>query len=249
MNIICHFYMIYGDKEMVYISALVWYFIPAEIQEKKETPRQSGSSSKSSQFSLFKNFSQINWLQLWDIFLVRFFLGFAVIVYRGNFALTLDMKFQTTGKQVGYIISFSSIIGTLSGFVVGRISSWYNNDLKLLLHVCMLELLSIASVTFAPTLTILVLSLAPLSLSTAIARVCVTNLTIERIQGDEAGAILGCGASVISIARMASPMLGGLAQEVNETGPGVLAMISCGLGSMILIHTAHKSKAKLKKTD
>ena len=218
----------------------MWWFIPADVGS-RSTQTSAGDKSPQttpsirSQLSLFiKNLRSIDWARLWDLFAARFLLGFAVIVYRSNFSLTLDARFQTTGKQIGYIISYASIIGTASGMIVGRIAGFYNNDRKLLLHCGVLQGASIALLTFSPSLWMLIAAMAPLSVANSIARVCVTNLTIARVRGDETGAVLGCGASVLSVARMMSPMLGGLAQEVHQTGPGLLGVASAAAGVVLL---------------
>ena len=177
----------------------------------------------------------LDWPNLWDIFTIRFVMGFAVIVYRSNFSLMLDTKFQASGKIIGYIISYGSIISTMSGFFVGRIAGLYRNDSRLLLHVCFLQFLSICGVTFSPSLLTMILCLTPLSLANAIARVCLTNLTIQRIHGDQTGAVLGLGASTLSVARMISPALAGLAQEFHVSGPGIVGSLSSAVGMVILL--------------
>jgi len=172
---------------------------------------------------------------MWDIFLVRFLMGFAVIVYRSNFALMLDYKFQATGKITGYIISYSGIVGTLAGFLVGKLSNFYNNDSKLLLHSGIIQFISILMLTFSPSLIMLIIALTPLSLANQVARVCSINLTIKRGQGQEKGLLLGLGASILSFARMLSPTVGGFAQEYHISGPGLIGSMCSGLGVVMMI--------------
>ena len=194
----------------------------------------------------FKSFKDIDWKNLWDIFLVRFLCGFAVIVYRSNFSMMLSYKYEATAKTTGYIISFSGVIGTISGFFVGKIASYYKNDTKLLLHTAVLQFFALLGLTYSPSLELLVLSLIPLSLANAVARVTSTNLTIDRGYGQEIGALLGLGASTLSIARMLAPVLGGIAQELYISGPGLLGAISAGGGVMVLGLVSQKNSTKQK---
>ncbi len=187
--------------------------------------------------AFLKDFKKIDWTHLWDIFLIRFLMGFAIMVYRTNFSLMLDFKYGVSSKTIGYIISYSGVIGTISGFLVGRLAGYYKDDGKLLLHTSIIQVFTIAALTFAPSLWILVICLTPLSMANAVARVCVTNLTIQRGHGQETGVLLGLGASVLSIARMMTPALGGFAQEIHVSGPGILGTIvaAVGVGLMIAV--------------
>ena len=100
---------------------------------------------------------------------------------------------------------------------------------------------------FAPSLWVLVACMTPLSISTAITRVCSTNLTIARGHGQETGALLGLGASILSIARMMAPFLGGLAQEVDVSGPALLGATFAGLGTLVLVLVPQEGKGQKVK--
>ena len=214
-----------------------------ELETKKpQLPRVS------SKLSFKETIQKMDWHNLWDVFLVRFLMGFAVIVYRSSFSLMLDSKYDASGKSIGYIISYSGLVGTFSGFLVGHIARFYNNDAKLLLHMGIAQFFTILALTFAPTLTGLVIALTPLSLCNAVARVCMTNLTIQRGGHHDIGALLGLGASVLSVARMLSPFIGGVAQELHISGPGIVGCISAGLGVSIMLFSPMFLNSKPKQS-
>ena len=192
-------------------------------------------------------FKQYDWSQLWDIFLARFLIGFAIIVYRSNFALMLDIRFDVSAKTIGYITSYTAVVGTISGLLVGNVSAWYKDDTRLLLHTSILQFLSILTLSVAPSLWILVLCLAPLSLANAIARVAMANVTIQRGPGKDTGGLLGLGAGVLSVARMLSPLVAGVAQEFHVSGSSLVGAVFAGLGVCVIAHAARVSTIYIDK--
>ena len=158
--------------------------------------------------------------------------------------MMLEYKFESSPKTTGYLISYSGIVATLSGFLVGRIANFYKNDSKLLLHTSYISVFAIIALTFAPSLLMIVIFLTPLGVANAVARVCVTNITIERGKGQETGALLGLGASVLSIARMLSPAIGGVAQEAHMSGPGMVGSIFAVAGVTVLLIVPQDTTAR-----
>lgn len=172
-----------------------------------------------------------------DLLLIRFILAFSMLMFRSNFTTMLEFRYGTTPKTNGYILSYNGLLSACSGFLVGPLMSrvYHNNDAKMLLHFSVLMTVSILCITFAPGISTLVLFIAPLSLSSAVSRVCTTNLTFKRSQEDEKGLLQGIGNSLSSIARMISPALGGLAQELSIYGPGSVGVALAGVGVLIMV--------------
>lgn len=189
-------------------------------------------------FSLSKflrSFSDIDWSPLWDIFLIRFLLGFAVIVYRTNIATLMDYQFGATPVEVGFMISYAGIIAAISSFFVGHLAAFYRNDTRLLLHASIVQTLSIGVMPFSTSISFLVIAMTPLGIANAVLRVSSTNVTLERARGHDVGVLMGLGASVISIARMAAPTVGGVAQEFHVCGPGIVGAAIAAIAVLIQI--------------
>ena len=162
--------------------------------------------------------------------------------------MLLDYRYEASPKVIGYVISYSGFIGMISGFFVGRIAQYYKNDARLLLHAGMLQFATLAVITWAPSLTALMICLTPLSLANSVARVCAVNLTIERGQGQQTGALLGIGASIMSVSRMLSPALGGVAQQLHMSGPGLMGSFFAGAAVAVLaVVPQDKRTAKSEK--
>lgn len=196
---------------------------------------------------------EVNWSNLWDLYLVKFLLGASVIVFRSNFSLMLVEKYQTTPVINGYIISVSGIVSALIGFVTGSIAKYYNNNAKLLLHLSVLQVFTLLCLALAPSLSIFVVSLLPLSLVTTVARVAGTSLTLERGNKKEVGILMGFQQSCMSVARMLAPLIAGVVQEVSTSGPGLIGSFFSLVAVIILIVSPQdklsRSQMKHKKNE
>ena len=228
---------------LFYLSVLVFFLLP-------EVSRKSAPKSGSNQrgiVSHLTSFSATIWTNLWDVFLVRFFVGLGIMVYRNNFNMWLDYSFGIKPSVTGYLTSYTGLMGTLSGFGVGYIAIYYHNDNKLLFHTAIVQFLSIASMVFIFDVYSLAFCLAPLSLANAVARVASANVLLTRAKNVESGEILGLGASVLSFARMLAPVLGGIAQEFHESGPVIMGAGLVFVGLAILFFSSeHNSQGKFK---
>lgn len=169
-----------------------------------------------------------------DIFAVRFVMGFALLIYHSNFSLFLEKKFDSSPKMTGWIISFSTLMGVLASFLVGKVASMYSSLPGLLFHACILQTLTLVAMTFAPSVSLFLVGISCISVSNSVLRVCITDMSILRCKGEDTGALLGMSQSVMSMARMVSPFIAGVALEVSVSGPGVVASC-CGIVGSILV--------------
>jgi len=74
-------------------------FIPDDAETRSVSERSGNSSRDFEGFNLStitRAFGEVDWTNLWDIFLVRFLLGSAVLIYRNNFSAILDLNFQVS---------------------------------------------------------------------------------------------------------------------------------------------------------
>ncbi|KAK7068977.1 transporter activity protein [Halocaridina rubra] len=202
---------------------------------------RSDGENLSRVFSFMKD---IDWQVFGDIFLIRFFLSFSSLVYRSNFSLLIDQNFGVSPKIIGYLISFQGIISALAGFCTGRVSKFYRDSQKELFHSSVLLSLSLLGLTVAPSLSVLLLCLIPLCLSTAVIRVSSSAITIGRCHPSKVGAVTGFGQSIASIARMVTPLIAGITQEISIYGPGAMGTLSAGIGAGLAGHMLNSVKHK-----
>ena len=200
---------------------------------KHPTLSKAADTPSSGVNSIFKISSMSSTL---DLIVIRFVMGFSMLVFRSNLTSMLEFHFNTTPKTNGYIMSYNGLVGGFSGILVGQISKFYNhNDAKMLLHFSLILTASILGITFSPSILFVAIFIAPLAVSSAVSRVCITNLTFRRGREDEKGVILGIGNSLLSFARMISPALGGVAQEVSVYAPGSIGAVIAGTGVLTML--------------
>lgn len=211
------------------------FVLREEKEDEISKSNQKVSSKENTIFSKLFHFFRFQSLgSMVDLLMLRFVLGFSMILFRSNFTTILEYRYQTTPKTNGYIMSYNGVVSGTSGALVGYIMSFYNHqDSKALFHFAIVLTSCIFFVTYSPELWVLLIFIVPLSFSTAISRVCLTNLTLTRGHKDERGVILGVGNSLLSFARMLSPLIGGFALEYSVYGPGTISVLIASIGVAI----------------
>eukprot|EP00117_Sycon_ciliatum_P013988 scpid62477/ scgid3799/ Major facilitator superfamily domain-containing protein 9 len=205
-----------------------------EFEEKFVDPEISPSQVRP--LELLQQLWHITWTQVPDIMLIRFAMGFAMILFRSNFSLFLEMRFQSTPIYNGYLMSASGLMGATSSFLVGSVTEAYGGcSRRLLVHMACLMALAQAGMTFAPSYSLFVVSMIPLSLSGAVFRVNLTHLSVDRGSQEQRGAMLGVGQSVMSFARMIAPFFAGVLTELGGIlMPGVASIFCAGIASVLI---------------
>ncbi|NXH55653.1 MFSD9 protein, partial [Rhabdornis inornatus] len=191
--------------------------------------------------TVLKKIKGIACSNLWDVFLVRFLMSVAILLYYSNFTLALEERFEVKPLFAGYLMSYSSALGVLAGCLLGPITRLYgHNTYRLLLHSSTFTCTLILLYASASSIWMVILSSTFLAFSTTIGRTCIIDLELT-VGGNEAsGTLLGVGQSVTSVGRIIAPLLSGIAQEFSPCGPPSLAV---GLALLaIVIMNANKQK-------
>ncbi|NWV91796.1 MFSD9 protein, partial [Machaerirhynchus nigripectus] len=175
--------------------------------------------------TVLKKIKGIACSNLWDIFLVRFLMSVAILLYYSNFTLALEERFGVKPLFAGYLMSYSSALGVLAGCLLGPITRLYgHNTYRLLLHSSTFTCVLILLYASALSIWMVILSSTFLAFSTTIGRTCIIDLELT-VGGNEAsGTLLGVGQSVTSVGRIIAPLLSGIAQEFSPCGPPSLAV-------------------------
>lgn len=173
---------------------------------------------------------------MWDLFLVRLFMAIAIMLYYSNFSLAMEERFLLKPKVTGYLISYSSTLGALAGFLVGPVTQLYGNNMPvLLLHSSILTCSLILLYAAAPSVWQVLLSSTFFAISTTIGRTCITDLELQRGGVQASGTLIGAGQSVTAVGRIAAPLLSGLAQEFSPCGPPSMGVILAFAAVLLLL--------------
>ena len=78
-------------------------------------------------------------------------------------------------------------------------------------------------------------------------RVAATSLTIPRYGGKNVGGIMGTSQSVMSLARMLSPLLSGVIMEVSVSGTALFGSFASSVAVIIMIFRSQEPKIYSEK--
>ncbi|XP_061193286.1 uncharacterized protein LOC133201504 [Saccostrea echinata] len=196
---------------------------------------------------LLQSLRTFDWKNLWDLFLIKFCLGFSILLYRSNFSLTMREIFHMSPSNIGYLISYSATIAALSGFLVGRISKLFRSDAQIVLYMSVFQTFTLLSLSIVSNIVLYVICYTPLSIITSMLRVSSTSLTIQRCGGKNVGGIIGMSQSVMSLARMLSPFISGLVMEVSYSGTAVVGSLVSSVAVILLILRPQEPKVYKEK--
>ena len=176
---------------------------------------------------------QVHWTNVADIFFIRFLASLSMIIFRSSFNLILEYRFSTSPKTNGYIMSYNAILGVISGFSVRLITGLFSSTESMHRFFSVTLVLSLVSLSVAPDISYIVIALAPLCLSTSVLRVASSTLLYKKGGETEKGFLTGLSDSFMSMARMVGPTIGGIAQDFNIYGPGIVSTsIAIGAASL-----------------
>ncbi|XP_064618010.1 major facilitator superfamily domain-containing protein 9-like isoform X2 [Liolophura sinensis] len=219
----------------VFLTSSVLVYMYLVIPVTKRLPLKDSSTSNSfeddsvklgkpkcqtlSIIQIFQSFENVIRPDLWSIFLTRFLVGFSFLLLRTNYTRLLIENFNTSPRTNGYVISVSSIMGTISGFYVGQISHFCGGDAKSILPMTVLLFVGVCGLMSAPNLVVFSVFQAPLSVCSAVLRVAFLSVMLQRVRPADTGILMGLLQSFTSISRTVTPLLSGLLLEINPQGP------------------------------
>ncbi|KAK9679015.1 Major Facilitator Superfamily [Popillia japonica] len=192
---------------------------------------------------------KINWKIYWDTFLMRFLFAISVSIMHSSHSLYLKEKYNLSQVNIGYTISFLSIIGVICGLSMGKITKiFYKND-----HNCLQRIyhsfcvMAACSVGFylAPDLYTFYAILVPFAISSTLLRIVTMELMITKSKNDEKGSLSGASNSVMSIARFITPLSSGIIGDIfGENTVMLSGLVPALTGSLVCVYLTRRSKIK-----
>ncbi|XP_061698469.1 major facilitator superfamily domain-containing protein 9 isoform X2 [Syngnathoides biaculeatus] len=184
---------------------------------------------------------------MWDLFLVRLLMAVAIMLYYSNFSLAMEERFSLKPKTTGYLISYSSTLGALAGFLVGPVTRLYGNNMAaLLLHSTLLTCLLISLYAAAQGVWQVLLTSTFFAVSTTVGRTGITDLELRRGGARASGTLIGAGQSVNAVGRVLAPVLSGISQEFSPCGPPALgALLALGAVAVLLVRVPKWSETQM----
>lgn len=155
----------------------------------------------------------IKWSMFWDIFLLRFLIGFTMGIYYSSYSMYLTSQFGLTPIYIGYIISFQALVCTVSCYFAGFVNRFYTNDQDFTLrnlHVFIMMTVAFIGLTFSNNIFLFTLCLVPLGISSSWGCLLNNLMVLQRGHGKHSGSLIGASNSIKSISTVIAPMVGGI---------------------------------------
>lgn len=191
----------------------------------------------------------INWLIFGDVFILKFMTSLASVAYYSNYNLRLQARFDVSPKISGYTIAFQSMIGVLTGFLISKINDkFYKHDVnykKRNTHSFMLMTMAYSLSYLSPNLMLFLISGMFFQIAHMILRVSLTNVVIQRSPASKQGSVAGFDQSIISIARMITPLTVGVIEDMFGSNSGILLSIVTSIIGLFVSFTFTTSHIKV----
>jgi DHA1 family tetracycline resistance protein-like MFS transporter len=164
------------------------------------------------------------------LFQVTFFYGLAFTIFQTIFTLFAERRLNLDSRTVGYVFTYVGLlIVAIQGGGMGLLTRRFSEK-QLIFGGTTLLTFSLLAWALTPTLWLLLVVLAPLALASGMLRVSINSALTKSVYPEEVGGALGMSASLESLARIASPIVGGfLLDQLGTAAPGILGALLIGL--------------------
>ena len=199
--------------------------------------------------SLVSSFKRIDWHSYGDIFSLKLVLAFCNAFYFSNFSLSLQERFHLTPTTVGYLISFQSFVGAMSGILSSSVQSLYTKmyggrdvTQTRVVHAFGLLAFALLALWGSTSAMMLVVLVAPIGASNAALRDLLTALLFRRCPVSQRGSMVGSAQSLSSMARMTAPLVAGVAVDSAGSAATVaLAQMAATAGLVLSVKMAKQT--------
>jgi DHA1 family tetracycline resistance protein-like MFS transporter len=161
-----------------------------------------------------------------SLLITRFFFGLAFAIFQGIFSLYALRRFNLDAQQTGFVLAYVGMLSVIvQGGLVGRLGERFRDD-QLIFSSVGIMALSLLGWAFAPSVTMLLVILAPTAFSGGVLNTVISSALSKAVPSQEVGGILGFSASLESLTRVIAPTLGGLLlDQLGYWSPGVFGAI------------------------
>ncbi len=205
--------------------------------DEKEGNKDSNSTKPPASFNPIREFVKsvrhVPWSNIFDVFLVRFLTSLAMVIFRSSFSVVLEFRHGSTPKMNGYLMSYNAILGVIGGASVGKFARLFSSSEAMHRFFSTILVLSLGFITAAPRIEYVIAGLVPLCVSTSVLRVTSATAMYNRGGEGEKGLLTGLGDSFMSMSRMIGPTIGGIAQDHNIYGPGIVSTLLAIAGTSL----------------
>lgn len=157
------------------------------------------------------------------LFHIRFFFGLAFAMFQSIFALyAAGEPLNLPVLETSLVLAYVGILAVLvQGFAIGKLSKRYN-DRQLMLSASASMAAGFALWALVPNVWTLLIVLIPISFGGGVLNTIINSALSKSVYPEEIGGTLGISASLESLTRVISPVVGGiLLQWARPWGPAI----------------------------
>ena len=157
---------------------------------------------------------------------VTFFYGLAFSTFQTIFTLFAEKRLNLDSRAVGYVFAYVGLlIVAIQGGGMGLLTKRFSEK-QLIFGGTILLTFSLLAWALTPTLWLLLVVLAPLALASGVLRVSISSALTKSVYPEEVGGTLGMSASLESLTRIVSPIVGGfLLGNLGTAAPGAVGAL------------------------
>ncbi|WP_299026821.1 MFS transporter [uncultured Thermanaerothrix sp.] len=154
----------------------------------------------------------------------RFFFALAFSMFQTIFSLYALRRFNLGARETGYILAYVGLLSVLvQGVVVGKLTQRFEERTLILISTALMAL-SLLGWALAPSVTVLLLILAPTALSGGVLNTVINSAISKVVQPVEVGGTLGIASALEALTRIIAPAVGSLLlANLGTWAPGVFS--------------------------
>lgn len=201
------------------VAILIWLpeSLPPSVRRQMRTNPHTA-------FSLSNLLDELRRPCVGPLLVIRLFYSFAFTLFQTSFSLyakdVLLLDVQSTGLILTYVGLLSVIV---QGFAIGKLTKAFK-ERKLIIMSIILLAINLFIWGFTKQTWLLLIILAPISLSAGILNTLLTSQITKAVYKEDVGGTLGLANSMQTVAQIATPGMGGLI--LSTLGPWALGASS-----------------------
>lgn len=164
--------------------------------------------------------------QVGALLYTRLFFGLSAATLHTIFPLYAEYRLGLDEQMTSYVLAYVGVLAVLvQGLAIRPLTQRFSES-QLILAGMLLMAPSMLGWAYAPSLLVLLVVLAPISLASGVLNTTLNSALSKAVYPEEIGGILGLAASLESATRVLAPTAGGMMlQQWGASAPGVFGAV------------------------
>jgi DHA1 family tetracycline resistance protein-like MFS transporter len=170
----------------------------------------------------------------------RLFYTLAFGVFQASFALWAAAQLRLEAQQTAYVLTYVGVLSVLvQGLAIGPLTRQFSEKTLIVAGLVILGA-SLLAWGFVPNVALLLVVLAPMSLSAGVLNVALTSTLTKAVSREDVGGTLGLATSLQALTGIVAPALGGLL--LQQVGGWSLGALGAAILAVLAVFAARRVK-------